>query len=444
MTASLSGRNLPVPATVAAWNHVTALARGLRRSGASGTLDELRVLVYLGLLSGQAASDLTAVPAGTEGDATQGETDVNDGSGLGQAATAGDRAGGTGTQGARGSSTAPGTNGAGGTGTQGAGAADTEGDGTEAADRGGRAEVRPEAGAGPEADSEPTTGAGPEAAVRLEAGAGPATGARQQQNAGGGNLIGSVNLTVPLTTLVGLGQSPGELSGFGPITAFAARDLAARALDAPAVRWCVTVTGENGEPIGHGCAAPSRPARNAVVSAFSLRISALAGTDCAHERESSHYRPPPRLWHLIQIRNPRCTAPGCRMPAAKCDDDHTVPYDQGGRSCECNFGPLCRYHHRVSSPRAGGLVAAEPGIFVWVTPSGRPRHDGPWQVRRVSSPDSARRAAHVTTGNSPDRARRAARSPPWSPASLYRPGTGWTGVFWPAASHQVPSRRTRT
>ena len=180
-----------------------------------------------------------------------------------------------------------------------------------------------------------------------------------------------MNLTVPLTTLVGLGQSPGELSGFGPVTAFAARDLAARALDAPAVRWCVTVTGENGEPIGHGCAPPSRPARNALVGAFSLRISALAGTDCAHERESSHYRPPPGLWHLIQIRNPRCTAPGCRMPAAKCDDDHTVPFDQGGRSCECNFGPLCRYHHRVKQSQGWRLEQPEPGIFVWVTPSGR-------------------------------------------------------------------------
>ena len=83
VTASLSGRNLPVPATVAAWNHVTAVARGLRRSGASGTLDELRVLVYLGLLSGQAASDLAAVPVGTEGGATPGETDVDDGSGPG-------------------------------------------------------------------------------------------------------------------------------------------------------------------------------------------------------------------------------------------------------------------------------------------------------------------------------------------------------------------------
>ena len=58
VTASLAGRHLPVPATVAAWNHITALAGQLRRSGASGTLDELRVHVYLALLSGQATSGL--------------------------------------------------------------------------------------------------------------------------------------------------------------------------------------------------------------------------------------------------------------------------------------------------------------------------------------------------------------------------------------------------
>jgi hypothetical protein len=27
------------------------------------------------------------------------------------------------------------------------------------------------------------------------------------------------------------------------------------------------------------------------------------------------------------------------MPAVKCDSDHTQPYDQGGRTCECNTGP---------------------------------------------------------------------------------------------------------
>ena len=198
VTASLSGRNLPVPATVAAWNHVTAVARGLRRSGASGTLDELRVLVYLGLLSGQAASDLTAVPAGTEGDATQGETDVDDGSGSGQAATSADRAAGTGTQGARGSSTAPGAAGSGrdrharsGRDRHARSGRDRHARSRSSRYRGRRyrssgsrrygREPSRKPGPGRKPTAEPTTGAGPEAEIRPEAGAGPTTGARQQR-----------------------------------------------------------------------------------------------------------------------------------------------------------------------------------------------------------------------------------------------------------------------
>lgn len=186
-----------------------------------------------------------------------------------------------------------------------------------------------------------------------------------------GRLTGTVNLTVPLTTLLGLTDSPGGLGGFGPITAFTARDLASRTLEAPTVRWCVTVTGKNGEPIGHGCGTRPPAARNGADWTLTMNISALAGTSCSHARESSHYRPPPSLWHLVQIRNPRCTAPGCRMPAERCDGDHTQPFDRGGRSCECNLGPLCRYHHRVKHSQGWRLEQPEPGIFVWVTPSGR-------------------------------------------------------------------------
>ena len=37
-----------------------------------------------------------------------------------------------------------------------------------------------------------------------------------------------------------------------------------------------------------------------------------------------------KLAHLIRARSATCTAPGCRRPAARCDLDHTVPWDQGG------------------------------------------------------------------------------------------------------------------
>ena len=56
-------------------------------------------------------------------------------------------------------------------------------------------------------------------------------------------------------------------------------------------------------------------------------------------RESRGYQPSRALRHLIQIRNPTCTAPGCRRTATRCDLDHVTPYHHGGRTCECNLGP---------------------------------------------------------------------------------------------------------
>src|SRR6201996_5520814 len=54
VTALLAGRCLPVTDTVAAWERITAIARQLRTAGAEGSLDELRVHVYLALLNGEA------------------------------------------------------------------------------------------------------------------------------------------------------------------------------------------------------------------------------------------------------------------------------------------------------------------------------------------------------------------------------------------------------
>jgi hypothetical protein len=200
-------------------------------------------------------------------------------------------------------------------------------------------------------------------------------------------LTGHINLTVPLGTLAGLDDGPGHLGGFGPVTGLTARQLANSALGQPGVRWCVTVTNDQGQAAGHGCANRIQPtsdppskdhdqdrARAAPSGSgwrFTVKLTALAGADCDHTRESPHYRPPPSLWHLIQIRNVCCTAPGCRAAASICDDDHTVPFGRGGRTCECNLGPLCRHHHRVKQAQGWRLTQPEPGVFVWNTPSGR-------------------------------------------------------------------------
>ena len=65
-----------------------------------------------------------------------------------------------------------------------------------------------------------------------------------------------VTLTVPLATLAGLADRPGELGGLGPVDPWLARDLAAAAAANPKTTWCLTVTDSQGHAVAHGCARP--------------------------------------------------------------------------------------------------------------------------------------------------------------------------------------------
>ncbi len=70
-------------------------------------------------------------------------------------------------------------------------------------------------------------------------------------------FCGSINLTVPLVTALGLADRPGQAGTIGPIDPWLARDLLRSAMPAnPRTTWCVTVTDEDGHAIGHGCARP--------------------------------------------------------------------------------------------------------------------------------------------------------------------------------------------
>jgi hypothetical protein len=83
------------------------------------------------------------------------------------------------------------------------------------------------------------------------------------------------------------------------------------------------------------------------------------------------YRVPPRLRDYITARDITCRFATCRQPVWCCDIDHTQPYDQGGRTCKCNNGGLCRTHHQIKQLAGWALHQTAPGIFQWTTPSGR-------------------------------------------------------------------------
>ena len=74
----------------------------------------------------------------------------------------------------------------------------------------------------------------------------------------GAGLAAATMLTIPLATLLGLAQRPGDACGLGALDPDLARQLAARAARGPRSTWCVTVTDDQGHAIGHGCARPAR------------------------------------------------------------------------------------------------------------------------------------------------------------------------------------------
>jgi hypothetical protein len=62
------------------------------------------------------------------------------------------------------------------------------------------------------------------------------------------------DLVLPLSTLLGLAERPGEGHGLGPVDPDLCRALAIAAASSPHSRLCVTVTDPDGIAIGHGCA----------------------------------------------------------------------------------------------------------------------------------------------------------------------------------------------
>jgi hypothetical protein len=159
-----------------------------------------------------------------------------------------------------------------------------------------------------------------------------------------GARIGTVNLTIPLTTFLGLGDQPADIPGYGPVLAEVARILADNATR-PGSEWCITILDDDGKPIQHG---------------------------------ETGYRPSPGLRRKVESRNPTCVFPQCRRPARACDLDHTTPFGHGdGITCGCNLAPLCRRHHRVKQAEGWRLDEIQPGHYLWTTPCGKRYHSAP-------------------------------------------------------------------
>ncbi len=403
-TAALCGFHLPPDEALAADQAITALALDLKAAGYPGAMDQLRVRAYLDILLGKDTRQSLQQQA-------PGTSSVNP---------------------------------------------DSDPDpGTTLADK-----DRKTPSAGPEPGASPASAPG-------EPDAGDDQGADGQHGAPGHDDRGSqtstagpparrtgpagaaakINLTIPLATLLGLADHPGEAAGFGPLDAGLARDIAAQAAASPGTSWCLTVTDQHGHPSAHGCAKPARrsrrkrplvpgigppggragaPGTNPPTGAgppgagppgggppgggppgreppgrelpgrelpggygtwrlrptargpdLTVDLEPIPVTDCDHRHQTTAHDPSDRLRHLIQIRDGECTWPPCRRAAERCDFEHAIPWDQGGKTCACNSGPRCRHHHHQKQAAGWRLDQHLPGYHTWTTPSGRQYTNGP-------------------------------------------------------------------
>jgi len=149
-----------------------------------------------------------------------------------------------------------------------------------------------------------------------------------------------IDVTVALSTLLGMDEKPAELAGLGPIPAEQARALAMGGT------WRRIVTD---------------PLTGAVL-------------DVGRDR----YRPPAALVAHVTARDGCCAGPGCSVPADRCDIDHTTEFHGTpangsplpGTTSADNLGPLSERCHRLKTDGGFTLRQVEPGVFEWRTPAG--------------------------------------------------------------------------
>ncbi|GAB2852966.1 DUF222 domain-containing protein [Microbacterium insulae] len=87
----------------------------------------------------------------------------------------------------------------------------------------------------------------------------------------------------------------------------------------------------------------------------------------------TRYRPPASLRRLVRWRADRCMAPGCGIPADRCQIDHNIAWEHGGSTALNNHAPLCQGHHTIKHHGGWTIeqLADEGGALLWTSPTGR-------------------------------------------------------------------------
>ena len=156
---------------------------------------------------------------------------------------------------------------------------------------------------------------------------------RDHANADNGGGFAAVVVTVPVQSLLGLCDDPGELvDRSASVPASLARQIAAR----PGTLFYRALT----DPQGH-----------------LLDVTQLGRF------------PSQLLGFAVDIRDGTCRWPTCTARASGCDANHSPPWPQR-RTRAADLADTCRRHHNGTTHAAITVRQPQPGTVEWTTPTG--------------------------------------------------------------------------
>ncbi|GAA1681279.1 hypothetical protein GCM10009807_26540 [Microbacterium lacus] len=147
-----------------------------------------------------------------------------------------------------------------------------------------------------------------------------------------GAIHAKVQIVIPVLALLGVTDEPATLEGNGPIDATTARRLA-RTTRSP---WERILT----HPI----------------------TGAVLHTDT--------YQRPAAIDRHLRARDRHCRFPGCRIPAVRCEVDHTIDWAHGGPTETRNLAHLCQRHHTMKQFTPWRVRQLPDGVLEWTSPTG--------------------------------------------------------------------------
>jgi Domain of unknown function (DUF222) len=146
-----------------------------------------------------------------------------------------------------------------------------------------------------------------------------------------------VNVTVPLSVLLGLDERCSELDDHGPIPATVARRLAF----GPHTVW------------------------------RRLLVDDTDGSGRILDVSARTYRPPAAMSRYVRLRDRTCRFPGCQRRAAGCELDHVRPWLRSRDTSPGNLICLCPRHHHLKHEAGWTLRRDNDHAVHWTNPSGR-------------------------------------------------------------------------